>query len=181
MASPRFSFSGWNSFSIAPKVNPASVPVQTPGLLPPAAPGQLVAQTSAANNNLPAWLQQEVDRINAQDALRKQLAGQVTGGQATQAFDPNMGIAALTNAQANYNAQINQMNEQARLANLVQQRASLTQNQSAFGFTNPFDVNRIIGLGNQIQSFQNVNLPLAASAVSGQRRNSSGWLSSPWA
>lgn len=187
MASPRFSFSGWNSFTLAPKVNPASVQVQTPGLLPPGAPAaaapQLVGQTSAANTNLPAWLQQEVDRINAQQALRTQLAGQVTGGEGAQAFDPNMGIAALTNAQANYNAQINQMNEQARLANLVQQRASLTQNQSAFSFTNPFDVNRVIGLDRQIQNFQNVNLPLAASAVSGQRqrRTASGWLSSPWA
>lgn len=211
MASPRFSFSGWNSFSLAPKVNPASMP--TPILRPPGTPtpasrsgigvvvpsdlgpgvapvtdtrtggalGPALAQTSAANPNLPAWLQAEVDRINAQQALRTQLAGQVTGGQAAQAFDPNMGIAAVTNAQANYNAQINQMNEQARLANLVQQRSSLTQNQSPFGFTNPFDVNRILGLGNQIQSFQNVNLPLAAGAASGQRRNASGWLSSLWA
>lgn len=142
--------------------------------------GTLVGTTNTANTDLPGWLQSEVDRLNAQDALRTQMAGQVTGGAtAPPAFDPNLGVAAVTNARANYNAQINQVNEQARLQNLIQQRNQIRP--GGFGFTNPFDVNRLIGLGNQIQDYQNVNLPLAASAVSGQRRNASGWLSSPWA
>lgn len=182
MASPRFSFSGWNSFSLAPKVNPASVPIQTPGLLPPAtaAAPQLVGQTSAANPNLPAWLQQEVDRINAQEALRTQLAGQVTGGGASAVNEGGIlsGFADILRARTSHSQMVNQMNEQARLANLVAQRDQL-QPTSAFSFTNPFNVNRIIGLGNQIQDFQNINLPLAAGSA--PRRNASGWLSSPWA
>lgn len=184
---PKFSFSGWSSQSIAPKVNPASVPITTPGLAAPGttvapttAPGQLVAQTSAANTNLPAWLQAEVDRINAQDALRTQLMGSVTGGGGGgPAFDPQIGAAALTDARARYNAQVNQMNEQSRLQSLVQQRNQIRP--QGFGFTNPFDVNRLIGLGNQIQDYQNVNLPLASSAVSGIRRNTSGWVQPMWA
>lgn len=153
MALPRFSFSGWTSQSLAPKVNPASIPIATP----PA--GQLVAQTNAANTNLPAWLQDSVNQLNAAQALRTQMAGQVMGAPAAPpAFDPNLGVAAVTNARANYNQQVFGMNERARLANLVQQR-NLMSSPNAFGFNNPMDVSRQIGLDRQIEDYQRFNLP----------------------
>lgn len=137
-------------------------------------PGQLVGQTNAANTNLPAWLQTEVARLNAQDALRTQLMGSVTGGggPAAPAYDPNIGIAAVTNARANYNAQINQLNEQARLQNLVQQRSQLG-GSGAFGFSAPFEAGRMQDLDRQIAGYRQVNLPLAAGAFGGR---SSGWV-----
>lgn len=178
-ALPKFSFSGWSSSRISPQVNPAAVPITTPGLAPPGgtvtAPGQLVGQTSAANTNLPAWLQAEVDRLNAQDALRTQMAGQVTGGAApTQNIgDILQGVAANTAARSQFNTSLNQINEQARLQSLIQQRSQLRPT-GGFGFNDPLQVPRMLDLDRQISGYQNVNLPLAAGAVGGFR--SSGWV-----
>jgi hypothetical protein len=185
MATPRFSFSGWNSFKLSPQVNPAMVSITTPGLLAPGAaapapaatsPGQLVAQTNAANTNLPAWLQTSVNDLNAQEALRRTLAGAVTGGAPapTQNIgDILQGVAAVTAARGGFNTSLNQINEQARLQLLQQQRNQLRP-QGAFGFMNPLDVNRSIGLDREIEAYRNVNLPLATGAVGGFR--SSGWV-----
>lgn len=206
-ALPKFSFSGWTSQSLAPKVNPATVPpvglpaaptvglppgvrnvvgsagsfntlrpqpITTPGLTAPTAPGQLVAQTSAANTSLPAWLQAEVDRLNAQDALRTQMAGQVTGGGGTQNIgDILQGVAAVTSARGGFNTSLNQINEQARLQNLITQRSQLRPT-GGFGFNDPLQVPRMLDLDRQISGYQNVNLPLAAGAVGGFRP--SGWV-----
>lgn len=175
MALPKFSFSGWTSQSLAPKVAPAAVPSVTPGLTAPTAPGQLVAQTSAANPNMPAWLQTEVDRLNAEQALRTQLAGQVTGGVAPNQNigDILQGVAAVTSARGQFNTSLNQINEQARLSNLVQQRSQLRPT-GGFGFNNPLQVPAMLDLDRQIEGYRNVNLPLAAGAVGGFRP--SGWV-----
>lgn len=178
MASPRFSFSGWNSFSIAPKVNPASVPIQTPGLLPPAAPGQLVAQTSAANNNLPAWLQAEVDRINAQQALRTQLAGQVTGG-GMQSLDIGSllaGQAALTQAQTGANLYQDQRALNNQIQEQMRRRAALNQTLGAPGL---YDLSGARALDTQLNYLQSSAAPLGARTLSafGTAPRSSGWIS----
>lgn len=148
--------------------------------MPPGAPatqpGQLVAQTNAANTNLPAWLQAEVDRLNAQQALRTQLSGQVTGGGGapTQNIgDILQGVAAVTAARGQFNTSLNQVNEQARLQNLIQQRNQLRPT-GGFGFNDPFMVPQQRALDQQIDAYRNVNLPLAAGAVGGFR--SSGWV-----
>lgn len=237
-ALPKFSFTGWNSQSLAPKVNPAAVapptlekvnlrgttssnvrrtgaplgieqtafgspgasieggmsidngivyqngkpigPIGSPaamalGVTSSGSTGQLVGQTNAANTNLPAWLQAEVDRLNAQDALRTQMAGQVTGGGApTQNIgDILQGVAAVTGARSQFNTSLNQINEQARLQNLIQQRSQLRPT-GGFGFNDPTQVPRMLDLERQISGYQNVNLPLAAGAVGGFR--SSGWV-----
>lgn len=171
MALPRFSFSGWTSSRVSPQVNPAAVPIVTPGLLPPGgaapaapatAPGQLVATTNAANTNLPAWLQAEVDRLNAQDALRRAALGGFGGGggaPAAPAFDPQIGAAAYMNAQANYNQQVFGMNQNARLAGLVQQRNLMSAPTGVFGFSGPFQAGELQNLDRQISDYQRFSLP----------------------
>lgn len=175
-AFPKFSFTGWNSQSLAPKINPASVPIVTPGLAPPggtvtapAAPDQLVGTTNAANTNLPAWLQAEVDRLNAQEALRKTLTGQVTGGSApTQNVgDLLQGAAAQQRSAALYNQQIFGMNERARLQNLVQQRNLMSAPTGAFGFNAPFQAEGLQNLDRQISDYQRFNLPTSSGWVGG--------------
>lgn len=171
-ALPRFSFTGWSSQSIAPKINPATVPIAPPPAAIATPPGQLIAQTNAANTNLPAWLQSEVDRLNAQQALRTQMAGAVTGAPApTQNIgDILQGVAAVTAARGGFNQQVFGMNEAARLQNLIQQRNQLRPT-GGFGFNSLLDVPRQLALDRQIEDYQRVNLPVAAGI------RPSGWTS----
>lgn len=175
MASPRFSFSGWNSFSIAPKVNPASVPIQTPGLLPPAAPGQPVAQTSAANTNLPAWLQQEVDRINAQQALRTQLAGQVTGGGG-QSLDLGgllTGIANVTQAQTANQA----LQQQRGIENVIGTTQQQRSNILGLGSPGLYDLSGASMLDRRLRDFTTRAAPQSTFLASSFGNRPSGWIS----
>lgn len=188
MAAPKFSFTGWNSQTLAPKVPvTASVEGAAGGFSMPKAPMSATAVTTpglaapanatgALAGTIPAWLQAEIDKLNAAQALRTQLTGQVTGGAPAPSQnigDLLQGVAAVTAARSGFNTSMNQINEQARLQNLVQQRSQL-QPTGGFGFNDPLQVPRMLDLDRQISGYQNVNLPLAAASAGGR---SSGWTS----
>lgn len=174
-----FSFTGWNSRSITPKAAGQSQVATAPKSMVAPAGATLVGQVGAGQGpgNLPAWLSDAVSGLNSGSSLLTALQGLLGGaGQATPLYDPQIGAAALTDAQARYNAQVNQMNETSRLGNLVQQR-NLLGESPAFGLSNPIDAQRRLGLDRQISDFQRFNIPAAASGwVGGQPRFINGLL-----
>lgn len=160
-----FSFSGWSSYNLSPKAittTPTVAPTNTSLV------GQVGAGQASNVAGLPSWLADTVSGLNSGSSLLTALQGLSGGGGPAQVQDIGSilrGVAATTQAQAQYNAQIHQMNEASRLAQLVQQRNQFESPVNSL--SNPFDTARRIGLDRQIADFQRVNIPAATAATSG--------------